>query len=149
MEDTSKNTNFGDQASLSKAITALSLTQLMIKALADMDQESANASENIAYELECLGLFDEDLNPGFESDSLFEALISDYIYETNNGAVKDEDYSLFNVSASNKPTVEELREHEVKLTTFVNDLKTKIEKVHSDKIGEIMKKDNSKWRKNK
>jgi hypothetical protein len=148
MEDTSKNTISGDQASLSRTITALSLTQLMIKALADMDQESATALENIAYELECLGLFDKDLNPGYETDSLFEALISDYIYETNNGAVKDEDYTLFNVSASAKPTVEELQEHEVKLTNIVKDLKAKIEKEHSDKIGEIMKKDNSKWRKN-
>lgn len=140
------------------AEVAVLLTELMCRALEDKDEDLAITVEEIGYNLGLLKTFKKGVDLPFQTDSMTEALFSDYIYEVKSGAKKESDFFAYIPGfASGGPGVDKngmpdvvLLEHEInKLRRIVADKVSKEEKEHNDKITTVMKRDNSKWREKK
>lgn len=137
------------------AEVAVLLSELMYKALDEMDEESARIVEEIGYNLDLLETFTGGVVLPFQTDSMTEALFSDYIYEAKSGAKKDKDFLIYIPGfATGRPSIDKkgmpdilLLAHEInKLRQIVAQKVAKEEKEHIVGITSIMKEDNSKWR---
>ena len=137
------------------AEVAVLLAELMCRALEDQDEELAITVEEIGYNLGLLKTFKNGVELPFQTDSMTEALFSDYIYEAKSGAKKASDFMMYIPGCANGgPGVDKkgmpdvvLLEHEInKLRGIVSEKVAKETKEHNDKITAVMKRDNSKWR---
>lgn len=127
---------------------AINLSDLMIIALTQMDEDIAGSLEEISEELENLGVLSGEVYAPFESSSLSQALTSDYILETNGGASDKEDYEYYNaVVAGEMPTVQEIEKRRDSLVALAKRLELQIKEDHTKNIEKMMKEDNTKWRK--
>lgn len=152
------NTTKHDYVVLHRAKVALLLTELMIKALEEMDVELADYVETIGDNLKLLKVISGKVWLPFSTDSMTETLFSDYISETKGGAKKESDYIMYvpeiavgspGTNTNGMPDIELIKSEHNKLSLLKSEIAGKWEKEHDDKINEIMKRDNSKWREKK
>jgi hypothetical protein len=145
-----------DYKVLQSAKAAQALTKVMVKALETMDEDLAKSAEEIGYNLELLKVLNSKVSLPFYTDSLSDALISDYIAETNEGAKESADYVGYNpgfslelfADGNGLPNVERLKQEANKLGVTAEDKLNKQENEHDERIAGIMKSNNSKWRDN-
>ncbi|MBC7708154.1 hypothetical protein H7Y63_02945 [Polaromonas sp.] len=134
------------QKKLDQLQISIELCNLMIDALERMDEQSAASLEVIIGNLYRLGLLkNKETALPFEGEFLSGALISEYIFEKKNGAVKQEDFSSYNFNVADAPSVELIRKARIQLEEKSKEITASISVVNDKKIAELMKS-NSKWR---
>lgn len=132
---------------LREAQLAIELTEMMEDALAAMDADRAEQLERIGNILGNSGFFEGDVDLPFSTVYLSETLISDYITETNEGAVDEDDYHLYDMYiAGGKPTIEKLAAERQKLHKFINNIEQKLKAEDDKKMNEHYAA-NKNWRK--